>query len=195
MQKEIIKSLKAVLVFSVILGLVYPVFTTIAAKLIAPYRSNGSILKKGGQVVGSELIGQGFYEEKYFQGRPSAGGYNASSSGGSNYGPSNSNLLSQVRERVEQYMTSNECAGNVPPDSVLSSASGLDPHISIENALIQSKRVAKARNCQLNEIQELVSQNIMNNFLGIWGERGVNVLKLNMCMDAALGKSEQHDNK
>jgi K+-transporting ATPase ATPase C chain len=182
--KDLKIAVKTFLFFSVLVGLVYPIFITLVAKIVMPYKANGSLLIKDNKVIGSVLIGQSFTEDKYFQSRPSFVGYNAQGSGGSNYGPSNKKFIEEVAEKIKSVRAINGISDSVvPADMVLSSASGLDPHISVENALIQAKRVAQVRRIPLDEILRLVNNNTDKDFLGVWGRPGVNVLKLNITID------------
>lgn len=177
--KNIIISIKVFIVFSVLLGLVYPLAITGIAQVTMKDKANGSLIVENGQVVGSSLIGQKFDKPEYFNSRPSAVDYNASGSGGSNLGPSSKKLIAQVKERIANLGQKT----HLPPDMVLSSASGLDPHISIGNAELQIPRVAKIRNISETEIKKLVEKNIDSDFIGIWGQQGVNVLELNIALD------------
>jgi len=178
--KEIITSIKVFIVFSVLLGLVYPLAITGIAQATMPSKANGSLIKIDGKVVGSSLIGQKFDKPEYFNSRPSAVDYNASGSGASNLGPSSKKLIARVKEDI----TKNNLVGQkVPADMVLTSASGLDPHISLENAQLQISRIAKIRNISEEKIKELISENTDPDFIGIWGQQGVNVLKLNIAID------------
>jgi potassium-transporting ATPase KdpC subunit len=160
--QEIIKELKpAALLFitlSVLTGLAYPLFITGIVQVAMPDKASGSLLHVNGTVVGSELIGQNFSSPGYFHGRPSAVGYAGNNSGASNYGPTSAKLMEQVRQRVEQVRRENELLPNVsvPADLVLSSGSGLDPHISVEGALIQVQRVARMRGLPESEVKALV---------------------------------------
>lgn len=185
--KELVKSLKTLLFFSILLGLIYPVLVTIVSQLIFPYKANGSLVIVDGVVIGSELIGQKFTDPKYFMSRFSATGYNASGSGASNFGPSNKLFINQVAEKVKEIKTINMLKEDLPADMVLSSGSGLDPHISAANALIQADRIAKIRKIPLTEIKKLIDKNTDRDFIGIWGHSGVNVLKLNLSLDK-IGK-------
>jgi len=181
---ELKKSLKAFILFSVILGLVYPVFVTVVAKSVIPHKANGCLIIRNNEIVGSELIGQYFSESKYFQSRPSAVDYNASGSGASNLGPSNSILMEQVVKRIKEIRNKNQIGNQpLPADMLLSSGSGLDPHISLQNALIQSVRISKIRKISLGEIKKLIDKNTKNDFIGIWGCQGVNILELNIDLD------------
>ena len=174
-------------VFSLLCGLVYPFLITTVSQFIFPWRSNGSIITSGNQILGSELIGQKFNSSKYFHGRPSATdpAYNASSSGGSNSGPSNAKFIGEVKERIEEVRNENVLPSNVPipADLVLASASGLDPHVSVESAMLQVKRIARERGVSESEVKEMVNQSIAHRLLGIWGQPRVNVFKLNLAMD------------
>jgi K+-transporting ATPase ATPase C chain len=173
-------------VFSLLCGLVYPFLITAVSQFLFHWRSNGSIITSGNQILGSELIGQKFDSPKYFQGRPSATdpAYNASTSGGSNYGPSNTKFIEEVKKRIEEVRNENGLPSNVPipADLVLASSSGLDPHISIESAMLQVKRIARERGLPEPEVEKVVNQHIERRLLGIWGQPRVNVLKLNLAM-------------
>jgi len=178
--KNIITSIKLFIGFSILLGLVYPLAITGIAQATMPSKANGSLVKVDGKVVGSSLIGQKFDKPEYFSSRPSAVDYNASGSGASNLGPSSQKLITRVKEDI----TKNNLIGQkIPADMVLTSASGLDPHISLENAQLQIPRISKLRNISETEIKKLVSNNTDRDFVGIWGQEGVNVLKLNIALD------------
>lgn len=183
--RNIIISIKAFILFSIILGLLYPLAITGIAQLTMPQKANGSLIKENGQIVGSSLIGQNFDKPEYFNSRPSAVGYNASGSGASNYGPTNQKFIESVQTRIKEVKQADSIKDNIPADMVLASASGLDPHISIENAEAQAIRVAKIRKISREKINKLISENTDTNFVGLWGRRGVNVLKLNMALDKA----------
>jgi K+-transporting ATPase ATPase C chain len=180
------------IVFSVLCGLVYPFLITAVSQFIFPWRSNGSIITSGNQILGSELIGQNFNSSKYFHGRPSATdpAYNASASGGSNSGSSNAKFRDEVMKRIEEVRNDNGLPSNVPipADLVLTSASGLDPHISVESAMLQVKRIARERELPESEVEKVVNQHIERRLLGIWGQPRVNVLKLNLAMDKLKGE-------
>jgi len=172
-----------------LLGIVYPLAVTGISLLLFPKQANGSIIYKDGQALGSALIGQNFSAPVYFHGRPSAAGadgYDATSSSGSNLGPTNQKLLDSISERAEQVrLDSGIPAGSlVPADLVTASGSGLDPHISPASALLQVGRVAQARNLPEQQVRNLVQNNIENRNLGFLGEPRVNVLKLNLALDA-----------
>ncbi len=173
---------------SVVTGLVYPGLVTGIAQLAFPAAAHGSLIVKEGKPVGSALIGQNFTEPKYFWGRPSATGpypYNAASSSGSNQGPLNPALADAVKGRAEALRAVDP--GNakpVPIDLVTASASGLDPHISPAAADYQAERVARARQIEATRVRQLIAQNTEGRDLGILGEPRVNVLKLNLALDA-----------
>jgi K+-transporting ATPase ATPase C chain len=162
--------------------------------MVFPHEANGSLVEYNGRVVGSALIGQAFSDAHYFHPRPSAAGsdgYDAASSGGSNLGPLSRKLMDQVKERVEAYRSENQLSpeSKVPADAVTASSSGLDPHISVKNAEIQAQRVAKTRGMAQNEVMKLVRQYTEDPQLGFLGETRVNVLLLNLALDALTGDS------
>lgn len=178
--KEIITSIKVFTVFSVLLGLVYPLAITGIAQATMKDKANGSLILKNGQVVGSSLIGQKFNKLEYFHSRPSAVDYNASGSGASNLGPSSKKLIARVKETISKEKLGNK---SIPADMILTSASGLDPHISLENAQLQIPRIARIRNISEKKLKDLINKNTDPDFVGIWGQQGVNVLKLNLALD------------
>jgi K+-transporting ATPase ATPase C chain len=183
--KKILLSLRAYVIFTVLLGLVYPLTVTLIAQLLLPYQANGSLILKDGAVIGSKLIGQRFTDLKYFQSRASANDYNAASSGATNLGPSSGKLKENVSERITRVRQENALGPDtrIPADMVLASASGLDPHISLENALLQAGRISKIRNIPIKKLQKIISDNTDPDFVGIWGCQGINVLKLNLFLD------------
>ena len=168
----------------------YPLVVTGISKLAFPNKANGSLLvNKDGAIIGSSLLGQNFSGKKYFHPRPSAAGpngYDASASGGSNLGPTSQHLADLIKQRIADYRASNGLTENqpVPADAVTASGSGLDPHISPANALLQAARVAKARSLPPAKIQELIDAHTDKAGLGFLGAAGVNVLKLNLALDA-----------
>jgi K+-transporting ATPase ATPase C chain len=188
--KKIVQSLKAYVIFSVLLGLIYPLGITFIAQFAMPYKANGSLLKKDGKVIGSSLIGQGFAKPEYFQSRPSAVNYDAANSGATNLGPSSKKLMDATAQNILKIRKDNALREDdaVPADMVLSSASGLDPHISLENALIQAERISKIRNIPVIILKGMISKNTDSDFIGIWGRPGVNVLTLNIALDDLKSK-------
>lgn len=173
------------LIFTVITGVVYPLVVTGVAQVIFPSQANGSLIFVDGNPVGSELIGQQFDDPKYFWGRPSAAGYNASASSGSNYGPLNPALLDVVQTRIDDLKAADPHNKlPIPVDLVTASASGLDPHISIAAATYQVARVAAARGWSEADVQSLVDQYTEGRQFGFLGEPRVNVLLLNLALDS-----------
>jgi len=190
---ETIRSIAATFVFAIILCGLYPVVVWGLGQALFHHQANGSlIVSKEGKVLGSEWLGQQFTSDKYFDSRPSAAGtgYDATSSGGTNLGPTSQKLNDSIKSAIDAYRKQNNLPADalVPADAVTSSASGLDPHISPANATIQVARVAKARNIDPAKVRELVEQNTDKPSLGILGEPGVNVLKLNLALDALTAK-------
>jgi K+-transporting ATPase ATPase C chain len=181
--------------FTVLTGLLYPLLVTGIAQLIFPGRANGSLIQKGGKLLGSELIGQPFRDPKYFWSRPSATtpyAYDAAASSGSNYGPLNPALLDSVKKRVQNLKTADpQNSLPIPVDLVTSSGSGLDPHISIAAAQYQISRVARARGMSQEKVRSLVSQYSQGRQLGFLGEPRVNVLELNLALDEVRSPSQE----
>ena len=188
------RSIVATILFAVILCGLYPLVAYGAAQLLFPRQANGSLLvDKSGVVRGSELLAQNFTGARYFHPRPSAAGsngYDATSSGGSNLGPTSSNLVAAVVQRISDYRAENNLETNapVPADAVTASGSGLDPHISVANAELQLPRVAKARGLSEEQLRELVKQNTRDRDLGVFGEPRVNVMTLNFALDQMPAK-------
>ena len=201
MLKEIRPAIVFIVALTLITGLAYPLAITAIAGVIFPKQAEGSLIEKDGKVIGSELIGQEFKDDKYFHGRPSAttapdpadstktvpAPYNASNSGGSNLGPTSKALNERVKEDLDRLKAENPSMP-VPIDIVTTSGSGLDPDISQDAALFQVPRVAKARNMPEDRIRALVSENTMGRFAGLLGEPRVNVLALNLALDHAASK-------
>ncbi|MEI7912154.1 MAG: K(+)-transporting ATPase subunit C [Verrucomicrobiota bacterium] len=187
---EIRPAIVATLVIAVVCCGFYPLAVTGIAKLAFARQSGGSLLvDKHGVIIGSSLLGQNFSGEGYFHPRPSAAGttgYDATSSGGSNFGPTSQKLADSIRERVAAYRTSNGLAADqpVPADAVTASGSGLDPHISPANAALQVARVAKARALAPEKVAALIASHTDRAAFGLLGVDGVNVLKLNLALDA-----------
>ena len=171
------------------LGVVYPLAVTAFAQVVAGDRADGQLVRVDGKVVGSSLIAQEFTQPQYFHSRPSAAGYDAAASTGSNLGPTNPELLDSVAQRVTDYRDVNGLpdAVAVPVDAVTASGSGLDPHISPANARLQAVRVAAARSLELDVVTDLIDLLTDRRPLGILGDVGVNVVRLNVALDRMTG--------
>jgi K+-transporting ATPase ATPase C chain len=215
MGRDLNNSLRAILVFTVIFGLAYPLATTGVAQVLWPNKSDGSTIERNGKLVGSRLIGQDFRrpvkgpngkdkvdadgnpvlaaDPRYFQSRPSVTGYNPAGTFFNNLGPNSKDLKALFETNLAAYLklegpyNPGLSKGDVPPDAVQTTASGVDPHISKANAEIQARRVARVRGLDLNRVLELVKQNTDDRGLGVLGEPGVNVLELNLALDAEGG--------
>jgi len=179
---------------TLLLGVAYPLLVTGLCQVLFPHRANGSLVISGGNVNGSELIGQNFTRPEYFQPRPSAAGsdgYDATASGGSNYGPTNQKLIDRVKASVEKFHKENpDFDGPIPADLLTTSGSGLDPHISPDSALAQSLRVAKVRGITVKQVQDLIAQYTEGPDLGLLGEPRINVLRLNIALDKQFSGSK-----
>ncbi|HSC91361.1 MAG TPA: K(+)-transporting ATPase subunit C [Gaiellaceae bacterium] len=184
MRRQLAPAVVVLALLTVLTGLAYPLAVTGAAQVAFADRANGSLLSRDGEVVGSRLIGQEFSGARYFHPRPSAAGagYDAMASGPSNLGPTNPRLLESVRKRRAAYRRENGAVA--PVDALTASASGLDPHISPANARRQAARVAAARGLGLPAVLSLVGEHTDGRSLGFLGEPGVNVLELNLALDA-----------
>ena len=177
------------IVLLVLLGGVYPAAVTLIGGALFPYQAEGSLVMRDGQVIGSELIAQPFDHDGYFHPRPSAAGdngYDAMHSGGSNLGPTNRKLIDRVRADAEALRRENPALQALPADLLTTSASGLDPDISVESALAQLPRVARARALPEPRLDALVRGHVQGPELGLFGQPRVNVLRLNLALDALL---------
>lgn len=210
MRRQLLPAIMMMVVFTVLTGIAYPLLVTGIAQAGFSDKANGSKVEVNGKVVGSKLLGQTFTQPKYFHGRPSAAGAAATGSdatdpnsakktipndpkdlsqdisSGSNLGPTNPDFLAAVKERAAAYRRENGLApgAEVPVDAVTASASGLDPHISVANARIQARRVARVRGIPRAEVNQLVDDHTDGRSLGFLGDPGVNVLELNVALDA-----------
>lgn len=189
MKKMILPAIYLTLFMTVFTGFLYPVVMTGIAQIVFPKQANGSLIEIGGKVVGSKLIGQDFTSDKYFWPRPSAIGYDPLPSGGSNYGPTSDTLKKLVEMRKADFIRLNNLppSTQVPSDMLYASGSGLDPDISPESAELQIDRVARARgfdSVQTQDLRKLVQDHIEGRELGLFGERRVNVLMLNIALDS-----------
>jgi potassium-transporting ATPase KdpC subunit len=198
MRRQLLPAIVMMVVFTVVLGIAYPLVVTGIAQGGFAGKANGSQLKVYGRVVGSKLLGQTFTRPEYFHGRPSAAGAAAVGakggdpkdlrqdiSSGSNWGPTNPDLLSAVKERVADYRRENDLArgAKVPVDAVTASGSGLDPDISVANARLQAPRVARVRGLPVRRVQQLVDDHTDGRSFGFLGSPGVNVVELNVALD------------
>lgn len=183
-KKNLVTAALMTVVTTVLLGLVYPLVVTVLAQALFPDKANGQLRQRGGRVIGSEIIGQAFTAPGYFHPRLSAAGqgYDAASSGGTNLGPTNGKLVDAVRSAVTVAHAENPNTA-VPVDMVTTSASGLDPHVSPDNAMFQVPRVARARGIAGDELRRFVSAHVEGRQLGFLGEPRVNVLILNLALD------------
>jgi potassium-transporting ATPase KdpC subunit len=211
MRRELTSSVLAIVIFTLLLGLAYPLVMTGVGQVLWPNKADGSQIERDGEVVGSRLIGQDFQrpvlgpdgepqedeegnpvleaDPRYFQSRPSVTGYSANVTFFNNLGPNNRELRDLFRENLATYLDRERPfnpglqRGDVPPDAVQTTASGVDPHISEANARIQARRVAEERELPLERVMELVDENTDGRALGVLGEPGVNVLELNLAVD------------
>ena len=205
--QTLLVAFRATLVTLVLTGILYPLAVTGGAQVLFPHRANGSIVVDDkGNEVGSELIGQGFADPAYVQSRPSANGFDASNSGGTNLGTTSKKLregqpddpatkdvdesFTGAQQLATTFRTDNALAGGVavPADAVTRSASGLDPHVSPENAHLQAQRIAKARGVAVDRIQRVIFEHTEDRELGFLGEERVNVLEVNLALDRNFGR-------
>ncbi len=216
MRRDLISSALALLVLTLLLGIAYPLATTGVSQVLWPNKADGSQIERDGRTVGSRLIGQDFQRPvldrngepkldaddnpilepdlRYFQSRPSATGYSANVTYFNNLGPNNAELRDLFAANLDAYVERERpydrglTRGDVPPDAVQTSASGVDPHISPDNARIQARRVAERRGADLDRVLELVEEHTDGRGLGVFGEPGVNVLDLNLALDEEDGR-------
>jgi len=206
MRRQLLPSVISMVIFTVVLGIAFPLVVLGVGQVVFKDQADGSIVERNGHAVGSSLIGQGFTNERgeplrqYFQSRPSAAagasgdtaaGYDPTLSSGSNLGPTNPDFLQEVTQRVESYRKLNGLSPEmkVPVDAVTASGSGLDPHISIANARLQARRVADERGISVAEVNRMIDDHTTSRAFGILGEKAVNVLELNLALDQRTGKS------
>jgi len=187
MKNHLIVAVKFTLITTLLFGLVYPLAVTGLSQLLFPKQANGSLIEKNGQILGSRLIGQPFISDRYFHSRPSAAGtgYDPTSSSGSNLAPTNQQLVERVKQDVAKLQQENPGVA-IPADLVTASGSGLDPHISPAAADFQLPRIARARGISVESLRPLVARHTQQRQWGILGEARVNVLELNLDLDASF---------
>jgi potassium-transporting ATPase KdpC subunit len=184
MWKQILPAFRAVLLLTVITGLLYPGVVTGLAQVLFRDQANGSLVRQNGRVVGSSLIGQNFTKPEYFHPRPSAAGYDATASSGSNLGPTNQKLIDRIKGDEDKFRKENPgFSGPIPADLLTASASGLDPDVSPASAQAQVARVATARGLDAGVLSKLVDEHVEGRTAGVLGEPRVNVLMLNLALD------------
>ncbi len=185
MKKHFSIGLKLTIITMVLFGVVYPLFITGLARLIAPGGGNGETLEIDGRVVGFKVIGQSFVSDRYFNSRPSAVYYNAASAGGSNKSNNNPEYIEEVKHRLYDFLARNPGIdkSEVPVDLITASGGGLDPHISIRAARVQVKRIAKARGLSEQQITQLIDAHTASPLMGLFGPTHLNVLELNLALD------------
>ncbi len=187
MIRQLLTATVMIALFTLALGGVYPLVVTGVAQAVFPHQANGSLVEADGRTVGSSQLAQGFEDDRFFHPRPSDVAYDGSDSGGANLGPLDEGLLDGVEDRANAYRALNglDDGASVPVDAVTASASGLDPHISVANATLQSARVAEARGLDGADLEALVARHTTPRALGVLGEPGVNVLTLNIALEEA----------
>ena len=185
-------ALSLLILFTLLLGVIYPLLVTGIAQVALPAQANGSLIIEGNRIFGSSLIGQSFTGPTHFHSRPSAAGdgYNASASSASNLAPGSRDLRDRIADDVTKLRSEGLTGADVPPDLVTTSASGLDPHISPEAAFAQAKRVATARGLTVEAVNALIERHVEEPLLGFLGERRVNLLAINMAMDKATSNRQ-----
>ncbi len=188
MARIIRNSIMSILIFTILTGIIYPLVVTAIAQIVFPHQANGSVITKDGKAVGSELLGQEFSDPKYFWGRLSATTpypYNGGSSTGSNLGPNNPDLMKAVQARIDALHAADPAnTEKIPVDLVTASGSGLDPHLSLAAAEYQIHRVTKVRSLDETAVRQLVADKTKGRWLGLFGDPVVNVLELNLALDA-----------
>ena len=192
MLQQLFPALRAMILLTVLTGLIYPGVVTGICQVLFKNKANGSLVEVNGHLVGSALIGQNFSKPEYLHPRPSAAGndgYDATASSGSNLGPTNQKLFDRVKAGAAQFRKENPSfTGAIPSDAVTTSGSGLDPHISVANAKAQIARIAQARSASTGAVQQIVDSNTENRDLGFLGEARVNVLAVNLALDRQFAK-------
>ena len=191
MLSQIRPAIVSTILFTLLLGVGYPLVVTGIAKVAFPFQAEGSLIRdSGGKVIGSALIGQAFAKPEYLHPRPSAAGngYDASNSSGSNYGPLNTDMAKRIKGDADAIRASG--ISEVTEDSVTTSASGLDPHISPTYAMLQVDRIAKTRGASADEVRKVISDHVEGQWLGFIGQPRVNVLQTNLALDAAFAKGQ-----
>jgi potassium-transporting ATPase KdpC subunit len=190
MKKQIIMSLKVILLFTILLGVMYPFFITGIGQLFFPLKSNGSLIQSSGKTIGSELIGQEFKSNKFFHGRPSFSNYNPLPSGASNFSLNNKKLIEMTEINRNYFDSINENHSKIPIELLYNSGSGLDPHISPEGAKLQAKRIARERDLDIRLVYQIINTHIEKKQFNILGEERVNVLLLNIDLEKLDNKHE-----
>lgn len=189
LRKDLVAALVAVVVLTLVLGLGYPLLVTGVGQLAFPGRANGSLVTVGDRVVGSRLLGQRFSGPRWFHGRPSQSGYDPSATFFSNAGPNSAGTRDAIAAAARAYLRAERpyvpalARADIPPDAVQTSASGVDPHVSVANARIQAHRVAAVRDLPLARVERLIDAHTDGRALGLFGEPGVNVLALNLALE------------
>jgi len=189
MKKNLLISVLMTIATTILLGIVYPLVVTGLAQVLFPNKANGQLIEANGKVIGSRIIGQAFTGAGYFHPRPSAVSYDPTNSNGSQLGPTNQKLIDRVKGDVEKLQAENN-GRPTPVDLVTTSASGFDPHITPAGAEFQVARVAAARGAQVSDILQLVREHTEGRTWGLLGEPRVNVLELNLALDARFGTSK-----
>ncbi len=184
MWRQLAPAFRVILFFTVLTGIVYPAVVTVLCQTLFHHQANGSLIRVNGRIIGSSLIGQNFKRPEYFHPRPSACDYDASASAASNYGPTNEKLVDRMQASIAKFRKDNpDYSGPIPADLVTTSASGLDPDLSLASAEAEAARVASARGVPVNRVLAVIRENTQRRVLGFLGEPRVNVLALNLALD------------